>query len=58
MHSNMELIKVLVEGGVSLNEKGENDATALMLACLDINIDLVKYLIEEGANVNQKSINY
>ena len=45
MKANMELIKVLVDGGVGLNEKGNKDATALMLACLNVNMELVKYLI-------------
>ncbi|RWA07137.1 hypothetical protein EKO27_g7965 [Xylaria grammica] len=54
-HSNIDLIKFLIENGADVNAlPSKGSLTALQAACDDghDNIDLIRFLIENGADVN------
>jgi ankyrin repeat protein len=54
----IEVIKLLVERGADINQKGFADYTAIYWSCGENgNIDIVKYLLEKGADVNVQGYN-
>jgi len=50
----LEIIKLLIENGVNINEKDDNNKTALFYATKYGQVEIVKLLIENGANINEK----
>jgi ankyrin repeat protein len=51
-----DLIKLLLEKGVDVNAKANDDKTALINASYQGNAEIVKLLLENGANVNDKDV--
>ena len=52
--SDLEAIKLLVEGGVDINVKGDNGYTALDAALTQNSKEVVSFLIDNGGRVNRK----
>ena len=53
-----DVVKVLVEGGVDLNQKNVGDQTSpLLIAIINGHFDLAKYMIEKGADVKPAAFN-
>ena len=56
---NLDLVKSILIQGIDINTKGEDDKTALMLACEKGHEDIVEYLIAQGADMTiQKDWGY
>jgi hypothetical protein len=55
---NIEMLTILLENGLDVNAKTNNELTPLHFACNSSihSIDLVKLLIKKGADVNSKTI--
>lgn len=51
-NSTHDTYKLLIEHGIELDTKGENDKTILTLACMHEDIQMVKLLVKYGANIN------
>ncbi|HGN1706022.1 TPA: ankyrin repeat domain-containing protein [Providencia rettgeri] len=51
---DLQRIKVLVEQGANIEQRGLLQRTPLMAATLSNQVDVARYLIEQGANVNAK----
>lgn len=56
-----KLVKLLIEGGVAIDERNDDNQTALIVACLqrerideENNLRIIQFLIEKGANPNLK----
>ncbi len=47
---NLPMIKLLVELGADINQKGEGNATPLMGAVYNAYLDVIQYLLKHGAN--------
>ncbi|GMG06610.1 unnamed protein product [Aspergillus oryzae var. brunneus] len=54
MHGYAEIVKLLVEKGVSLETKDRNGCTPLLLAAVNQHAAVVKLLIEKGVNTKYK----
>lgn len=48
-------MRQLLSNGAKVNERGENDATALLVACEARNMELIKVLLENGADRTYKA---
>ena len=51
IYNNIDIVKLLVEAGASVNIANDDDETPLHTAVYRGNIDIVKYLIEKDANI-------
>jgi ankyrin repeat protein len=51
-HNQMECVKMLLDAGVNINEKHENNNSPLGTAARDNLPDMLSYLISRGADVN------
>jgi ankyrin repeat protein len=56
-HSRIELIRMIVENGASVNAVDEQGITALMNAAKGRNYPVAEYLISKNAKVNMKDFN-
>jgi hypothetical protein len=57
MSKKVEVIRVLLDAGLDVNEKGEDGVTPLMLAAATGQIEAVKLLLTYGADVRAKDQN-
>ena len=46
---NLDLVNSILKQGIDINTKGEDDKTALMLACEKGHEEIVEYLMEQDA---------
>lgn len=53
-HDAVEIAKILLNSGISINEPNYEDWTPLLFSLCGENLSLTKFLIENGADVNQK----
>jgi len=51
---NWRAIKYLIENGVYIDTKADNNDTAFILAVRTQHLSMIKYLLDHGANVNEK----
>lgn len=49
-----KLLKLLIDGGVSVNFKFSSGLTPLMEACLASNTEIVQLLLDNGANIKSR----
>ncbi|KAJ5078069.1 ankyrin repeat protein [Anaeramoeba ignava] len=56
-NNSLEIIKYLVEKGVDINAKTNDNETVLHLACQNNSIEIIKYLVEKGVDINAKTNN-
>ena len=49
-----KLIKLLIDGGVSVNFKFSSGLTPLMEACLASNTEIIQLLLDNGANIKSR----
>jgi hypothetical protein len=53
---NVKMLELLLSYGVNVNQRLNNEMTALLFAVVDNKKEVVKFLIEKGADVNLKNI--
>ena len=53
-NNDLRFAEFLVENGLSVNIKGEDERTALHDAAAEGNIDFARWLLDHGADVNAK----
>ena len=56
-NENPNIVKLLIDAGADVDERNENQDTALKIAVLKNNATITKYLIKAGADVNFKDAN-
>jgi len=50
--SNLEIVKLMVERGASIDEATPAGTTAFHMACREDKLDIAQYLLNKGANIN------
>ena len=55
-HKHIEVTKVLLERGVSVDEINDDDRTPLIEASENGHIDIIKLLLEYGANIDKRNL--
>ena len=55
-NSNIEIVRLMIDGGANVNGKDEYNSTALILASRESYFEKMKFLVENGADVNEKNV--
>jgi len=55
IRGQLDLVKLLIKAGASVNVKNKYGYTALMYASINNHLDIVKLLIKAGADINIKN---
>jgi ankyrin repeat protein len=55
LDGNTERVRELIRQGADINQRDDNDRTALMFAVINRHYETMKVLLEYGADVNAKS---
>ena len=54
LSDNMNIVEILLDRGIDINSKDNNDNTALHLAAIKGNINIVEILLDRGIDINSK----
>ena len=56
-HGNLEIVKLLLDAGAGLDERGDNKSTALHCSAQGGHLEILKLLVERGGDYNARCRN-